>query len=145
MTVPLRTSLTLPVHSPKRTQPEPGECKRKANGDSDAPRPNLSGVILAVLFERGAAQAERHHQKENSGHLQPKFVEHVAERPQGRPGGSHDGVKRTAAARLLSGNPRYNPRFSPSRDFAHASILAACDDTMSQLPVPANRSSLWGI
>jgi hypothetical protein len=102
-------------------------------------------MILSILFHGGATQTECHDEKKKAGHLQPELVHDVTHRAHSRARSAQNGIVCTAAADLVSGNPRHNARFSPGRDFAHASILAACGATMAQLSLAANRSGTRGI
>ena len=70
--------LTLPVHSPKRTHSEPCKGHGKTNSDGHAASSDLSGLIFAEFFDAGAGEAERHHEEDDSYHLQPQLVQNIS-------------------------------------------------------------------
>src|SRR6478752_4470291 len=67
-------ALLLFSNSPERTHSEPGKGHGKTNSDGHAAGSDLSGLIFAKFFDTGAGEAERHHEEDDSDHLQPQLV-----------------------------------------------------------------------
>lgn len=59
------------VHSPERTQAEPGKRQREANGDGQPAGCRPPGGVLRVLTDERDSAESRHGQKDSASHLKP--------------------------------------------------------------------------
>ena len=91
-------ALTLSVHSPERTEAEPGKRERKTNGYGDSAGGGSPGRVLGVFTNKGDSAEGRHRQKNGAGHLKPKKMKDVAERARGRSNRGHSGIEPPVAA-----------------------------------------------
>jgi len=70
--------LLLFSNPPERTHSEPCEGRGKTNRDGKSGGACVPRVVFAVLLDTGAGQADGHHEKQYSHHLQPQLVKHIS-------------------------------------------------------------------
>ena len=72
--------LSLLLHSPKRSHPEPGKRHCETNCNHHPPRSNSSGLVFCIFVRQRDAAKASHREENKPCYLKPKLVKHAPER-----------------------------------------------------------------